>query len=814
MNYSLKDIAKIVNGEFIGSDKVVNEICFDSRNTKVSQKTVFVSIKSKNRDGHTYISDLVTSHVEAFIVEQEFRDNKDFEKYLKNNIGFVIVDNSIKALQRLALFYRKSLKMPIIAITGSNGKTVTKEWISQLNYNKKIFRSPKSFNSQLGVALSILMIKGNEDFCVIEAGISQTHEMDSLEKIIAPNCMILTNIGSAHGENFESQEQKLAEKLKLAANSDTIIYCKDYVVIDDSVKKLCKKTLTWGVSHLSDIIIKNRESSSIEFLYKNKSYHFTLPYNDDASFENIMNAISLFVYLNIDLNAILERIPMIESVEMRLELLGGINQCRIINDSYSNDINSLEIALNYMQKISTSQEKMVILSDIFQSGISKEFLYKDVESLLNKFGIERLIAIGDDVSNFINHFNGSIEKYHTTSEFCSKFERKNFNDISILIKGSRFFEFEKISTLLQEKIHSTILEVDLEALASNYKYYKSLISPSTKTVAMVKAFAYGSGTYEIASTLIDEGVDYLAVAYIDEGTTLREKGITKPIIILNSNPNDYETMLNYNLEPEIYNFNSLDKFNSICSKKGIPSYPIHIKIDTGMHRVGFESKDINDLCKKLKNSCLIVGSIFSHLSSSDDPTKDFETIRQIDLFTKIYDEISSKIEYSPIRHICNSSGIERFKEAHFEMVRIGIGLYGISSTEPNALKNISSLKSIILQIKEIKKGDYIGYSMKGIAEKNIKTATVSIGYADGLNRLLSDGKWSMKINGHLAPIVGNISMDNCIIDITSIDGVKEGDFVSVFESSDDIIKMAKILNTIPYEILTSISSRIKRRYIR
>ena len=808
MNYSLSEIAQIVGGKLTGKDNLIENIIFDSRNIFNKYNSLFIAIKGDMFDGHNFIESMIDKDIKSFIVDTKFNITQQEE------IGYIEVDNTLDALQKLAKYHRAQLPYQITAITGSNGKSIIKEWIYQILTEYTVFRSPMSYNSQLGVALSLLMTTGDEDMAIIEAGISKKEEMKRLWEMIQPDIVIFTTLGEAHSENFTSLEEKLNEKLELIKDCKKIIYNSDNELITKEIENRIQKEnrFSWGTNKNSDIIINRSEEYDIEFSYQNESYYISLPTNDIASRENIMHVISFAALIGADLSKICKRAEKIHPVAMRLELISGIGGAKIINDSYNSDYNSLGVALSYMRSISTGAEKIVIISDILQSGRENDTLYDDVAKLLNESKASKVIAIGEKVGNgILKKFNGSVEKYSSTDEFIRNIKKEEYNNKTVLIKGSRVFEFEKISALLEDKQHSTVMEVNIDALLHNYRYYKSKIAPTTKTVAMVKAMSYGSGSYEIALTLQNSGINYLAVAYIDEGVTLRQKGIHLPIITLNSNPKDYDVMIENRLEPEIYSIYSLNLFIESCNRLGIEHYPIHLKMDTGMHRMGFEENKLDELKSILDNNKAVrVSSIFSHFSCSDTPSQDDETRKQIAL----YEVMSKKLmQEGTIRHICNSAGTERFPEAHFDMVRLGLGLYGISAIDSSKLENVNSLHTRILQIKEIKKGDYVGYNMRSIAEKDMKIATLSIGYADGFNRKFGCGKWSLKIGTKHAPTIGNISMDTCSIDITGINA-QEGDRVSVFTSSKELVEMADIIGTIPYEILTSISTRIKRIYIR
>ncbi len=790
MNYSLRQIAQDTGGELSGKDITVTLVSTDSRRTTDPTQTLFVAIHGNNRDGHAYVNLLYTKGVRAFMVCKSF-DTRPFPE-----AGFILCDDTVAALQELAARHRDRFHGKVVAITGSNGKTVTKEWIAQLcPPGVKLFRSPKSYNSQIGVPLSLLMIAGDEQIAVIETGISEKGEMERLERIVRPDIGIITNIGDAHQENFASLEEKAEEKLKLFAHTPTIIYNKN----DEILQRLVP--LRYGDRRLSAVDAAHRDLRGI-------------PFSDTASRENAAEALSLFDELGYNSESIRKRLPTLQNVAMRMEFKDGINGCKIVNDSYNSDINSLGIALEYLSSVAGNREKVLILSDIDQSGFSSDSLYKRVAELIRHNGITELIGIGDEIFRHAGDFDCSKEFYLTSENFLRAVDRSRFTKKSILLKGSRRFHFERIGRMLEDKIHTTVLEVNLDHMIHNLNYFRNLLHENVQTMAMVKAAGYGTGTFEVANMLEQQGVNFLAVAFADEGVTLREAGITMPIVVLNADSDSFELMLDYRLEPEIYNRLSLLSFAETVRRHGEASYPIHIKLDTGMHRLGFERKDIDSLIQTLKEIPeLYVSSIFSHLAGSDEPRFDAFTRSQIALF----DELSSCLTaafpgHHILRHIANSAAIERFPEAQFDMVRLGIGLYGISAVHQEQLFPVSTLRSRIVQIKDIPVGDSIGYGRhKIVTDHPIRIATVPIGYADGLNRHLSQEHWSFIVNGQPAPIVGNICMDTCMIDITGIDA-KENDSVTIFGEEASIIRMAEVLGTIPYEIMTSVSERVKRIY--
>lgn len=803
MKYLLSEVARIVGGRLVGEDNMISTIAYDSRSVFDYHSALFVANKGVVFDGHSFIRSLTLKGVRSFLVSSEPNVSLD--------VGYVVVADTLRALQRLAAHHRSTRKYPIVAITGSNGKSIVKEWIYQLFSEKTIFRSPKSYNSQLGVALSLLMTGDDEDFAVIEAGISQRGEMCRLREMIHPDILIFTNIGEAHGENFASVEEKLNEKLLLTQECKIVIYNEKFSPYIDPLTTASSR-FVWGTGADVDLQILPTKDSTIEFLYKAQIYRLKLPFADSASRENIIHAVSLAAVMGCDLSLICRRAETLSPVAMRLEMISGVGASKIINDSYNSDYNSLSVALSYLKTVAMNGDKIVIISDILQSGREGGTLYDDVAKMLNSTDVSYVVAIGERVGVGISKsYEGELECYLTTDDFLRTIDVARFYNKTILIKGGRRFEFERISERLEDKQHSTVMEVSVDALLHNFRYYKSKLKSGTKMAAMVKAMSYGSGAYEIALNLQNNGIDYLAVAYIDEGVTLRQQGIHLPIITLNSNPRDYEQMIKNRLEPEIYSLYSLNLFIDTCKRLSVTKYPIHIKLDTGMHRMGFEEYKIKDLSELLKNSdSVYVASVFSHFSSSDAPEQDHESRRQIALFEQMSGAIKQE---GTLLHLCNSAAVERFPEAQYDMIRLGLGLYGISSVSQDKLQNVSTLHTRILQIKDVKKGEYVGYNMRGRAERDMRVATLSIGYADGLDRRLSCGRWSMTIGSVRVPIVGNISMDTCSVDITGIEA-KEGDRVTVFNSTEQIVEMAQILETIPYEILTSISTRIKRVYLR
>ncbi len=823
-DYLLNDIAKIVKGELSGNTEIVGNIIhllIDSRKISSVENCLFFALVSKKNDGHKFINELYKKGIRGFVVSRLPEEISDHPE-----AGFILVKDTQRVLQQLGTFHRKRFDIPVIGITGSNGKTIVKEWLYQLMYeDKKIVKNPKSYNSQIGVPLSVWQMNSDHELAIFEAGISEPEEMDKLQNIILPTIGIFTNIGQAHDENFVHRDQKIAEKLKLFTKVETLIYCSDYLEIKERILKseIIRNIpqFTWSRKNSGSLIIKSTNKGNkrtvILALYKENEISIEIPFIDDASIENAIHCWATLLFFNYDNSIIAERMKHLQPVAMRLEMKEGINGCSIINDSYSSDINSLSIAIDFLNQQKQHIKKTVILSDILQSGREDDDLYSEIAELLLKKGITKVIGIGNTIGKQKEKFKIDKEFYPTTDSFLSDFIISDFNNETILLKGARIFKFEKISKILQQKAHETVLEINLNAIVHNLNYYKLRLKPETKIMAMVKAFSYGSGSFEIASTLQFHKADYLAVAYSDEGVELRKAGITLPIMVMNPDEQSFDALLKYNLEPEIYSLRILNVLeehllNHIKKDKS-QVVNIHLKIDTGMHRLGFERHDIDFLLDKIKNNNHIcVKTIFTHLAGADEPELDYFTHQQIYTFKEISDIIISKIEYPIMRHILNSAGIIRFPEAQFDMVRLGIGMYGIASgSEQNELQNVSTLRTIISQIKHIPANDSVGYGRKWYADKNKTIAIIPIGYADGLNRKLSNGKGKVMINDKLVPIIGNVCMDMCMLDITDIEA-QENDEVIIFGDDYPVTNIANELETIPYEILTGISQRVKRIY--
>lgn len=824
MNYTVNTIAQIIKAEVKGDgnkNNTIRQLLIDSRKLSNAETSLFFAIKGERHDGHSYIKELYDSGVRNFVVTALPENENNYTE-----ANFCTVANTLVALQQLAAHHRKQYQIPVIGITGSNGKTIVKEWLYQLmREDHTIVRSPKSYNSQVGVPLSVWQISKENDLAIFEAGISKPNEMAQLEQIIQPTIGLITNIGQAHNENFESQQEKVREKLALFTHADTLIYCKDYLPLHNEIttnKGLHGlKIFSWSKKMRADLLIgritKTATDTEIQGVYKNDFIAVSIPFTDEASIENAIHCWTTLLFMGYDNVKIAERMRFLSPIAMRLELKEGINNCSIINDSYNSDLSSLSIALDFLNQQKQHIKKTLILSDILQSGRKEDDLYKEVAELLHKKGVTRLIGIGESITKQQHHFHLEKTFYKSTEDFIKSYSTSFFRDETVLLKGARAFGFEAISKIIQQKAHETVLEINLNAIVHNLNYYRSKLKAETKVMAMVKAFSYGSGSFEIANVLQFHRVDYLAVAYADEGVELRKAGITMPIMVMNPEEQSYEAMIQYNLEPEIYSFRVLSLFEEAVKRSERmqdKAMLVHIKLDTGMHRLGFNLGDMNELIVRIKNKKQIrIKSIFSHLAASDEPEHDDFTRQQIKSFNQMSDAIKSHFTYPIMKHILNSAGISRFPDAQFDMVRLGIGLYGIGSNqwEQQQLQNVSTLKTSISQIKNIPAHETVGYSRKGIATRDIQIATVPIGYADGLSRKLSGGKGIMMVKGKPAPIIGNVCMDMCMIDITDVNA-NENDEVIVFGESYPITQIAKDVGTIPYEILTNVSRRVKRIY--
>lgn len=824
---TVQQVSSIVGGEFfapeLNPEIFISSVAIDSRMIFDPESSLFFALKTERNDGHRYIADLVHSGVRAFVVSSY---SEEFLKF--TNCGFVVVADTLKALQKLAAWNRSQFDIPVLGITGSNGKTIVKEWLFELLHNHAVIRSPKSYNSQVGVPLSVWNLSADYEMAIFEAGISKPGEMYYLQEIIRPTIGILTNIGEAHQENFSSKQEKLEEKLKLFASCKTLIYCKDQSLVDSVIRSggvnPTTKLIAWSfIDPTADLYFRIEEvGNGVELFYSAgdfkspAEYRIALPFQDTANLENAGHCLAFILSQHYADSAVLESFRNIQPLAMRLEMKEGINNCLLINDYYNSDINSLQIALAFLNNHARAPylRKTVILSDIQQSGISDEQLYQEVARLLQMNKTSHLIGIGPRIRKQADSFEMSVEFYDSTEQFLESFQPGKFHQDCILLKGARNFHFERISSVLQKKYHQTVLEIDLNALIDNLNFFRSLIRPETRIMVMVKAFSYGSGMAEIARILQFHKVDYLAVAVADEGVELRQAGIDLPILVMNPEEHSFENMIEFRLEPNLYSEEIFESFRKVLQQNAVIRYPVHLKLDTGMHRLGFDSEDkIERLIEKLiAQEQMVVRSVFSHLAGADESIHDEFTIGQVQQFLKFSSMIAEKLPYKVFRHILNSAGIERFPQFQFEMVRLGIGLYGVSACNNGQIKSISRLKTSVSQIRKITAGQTVGYSRKGVIERDSEIAVLPIGYADGYDRRLSNGVGKVFVKGQIVPIIGNICMDMCMIDVTGLN-ITVGDEVELMGEHIPVSDIAESIGTIPYEILTGISQRVKRIYL-
>jgi alanine racemase len=828
LKYSIIKIATLIGARRVGdTDAQIGWLLTDSRSLCFPEETLFFALKSARNDGHKYISDLYRRGVRNFVVEsrgiQEYCPNSASEM---NDANFLIVPSPLAALQRLAERHRDEFDIPIVGITGSNGKTMVKEWLYQILLpSQKIVRSPKSYNSQIGVPLSVWLLNEQTEVGIFEAGISEPGEMMALRDIIQPTVGVFTSLGSAHQENFRSMEEKCMEKLELMHDTQAMIYCSDNDIVSRCVRRMQYKgeKIAWSqCDEQVAFFVKTVDGTKISYRYKGEDGAFDIPFSDEASIEDCITCAATALYLGITPEQLAERMPVLEPVAMRLEVKDGQRGCVLINDSYNSDVNSLDIALDFMNRRQFSPltshpsllKKTLILSDMYQTGVAPEQLYAQVSDLCVKRGIQKFIGIGTDLSAQADkiqivdkQFFLDVQHFLTSDTFSS------LRNELILLKGARSFGFDQITEQLEQKVHETILEVNLNAVVNNLNYYRSFLKPETKMVCMIKADAYGAGAIEIAKTLQDHRVDYLAVAVADEGVTLRKAGITANIMIMNPEMTAFKTMFDYDLEPEVYSFRLLDALIRAARKEGITGWPVHIKLDTGMHRLGFDPiNDMDELIDRLKHqNAIIPRSVFSHFVGSDSDGFDEFSASQFALFDEGSKKLQAAFTHKILRHMDNSAGIEHFPERQMDMCRLGLGLYGVDPRDNRILNTVSTLKTTILQMRHVPAGDTVGYSRKGKIDHDSVIAAIPIGYADGLNRHLGNRRCYCLVNGQKAEYVGNICMDVAMIDVTGID-CHEGDMVEIFGEHLPVTTLSDIIDTIPYEVLTGVSNRVKRVY--
>lgn len=814
MNYTLHQIAEITNAKIIGDKKLsIKNIAFDSRIIYSTKNTAFIAINTHKNSGEKFIEAAINRGINIVISEHHY---SQFE-----NINWIIVENSVDFLQKLAKYHFEHSSLKSIGITGSNGKTILKEWLYQCLWNEfPTVKSPKSFNSQIGLPLSLLQINHSHQLGIFEVGISKPKEMQKLQNIFHPQIGLLTHIGTAHLANFDSEEELIDEKISLYKDSEIIIYNGDNLLADKKIKELysSKKLISYGFEKNNDVYFKDRISKDENFVVQHFDEEISFPVHqrDEATLTNVLALITVLKELDVENQKIVEKINALKAVEMRLEAIEGIKNNIIINDSFNLDLDSLKTALQFLNEYK-KPKKSLVLTDIVGVNSNSKELYEEVSDLVNEQNFDSVFLIGFEISKFSDLFKSKTFTFINTKELIESKYLTEIENQLILLKGARKFEIEKLKDILELRKHDTVLEINLNAILHNINYHKSLLKPTTKMMAMVKANSYGLGSYEISEFLQHHHIDYLGVAFVDEGVELRKKGITVPIVVMNPEQHSYETVIEYNLEPEIYSFRVLELFDQAVQKSGYDKkYPVHIKLETGMHRLGFKEYELDHLSQTLDHKNLKVQSIFSHLSSSDMPEEKEFTLHQLKTFEKNSSYLIEKLGYIPLRHILNSSGITNYTDHQYDMVRIGIGMLGESANIEiqKQLRSVVSFKTVISQISVVDKGESVGYSRRFKAEKKTKIATIPVGYADGIPRLIGNQVGNVGINKTLAPIVGSVCMDMMMINVDHIPNVKEGDTVTIFNAKPSLKEFAEYCKTITYEVLTSISPRVKRIYIK
>ncbi|SMC33974.1 bifunctional UDP-N-acetylmuramoyl-tripeptide:D-alanyl-D-alanine ligase/alanine racemase [Moheibacter sediminis] len=814
--YKIKELTAIISAEIIGNpDGNIEQIYFDSRAIYQPKNAVFFAFSEFGNDGHSYIEDAYRKGIRQFVI------SKDID--LKEDAAYLKVNSPIKALQKWAGFHRNQFQIPIVGITGSNGKTIVKEWLNQLLWKDfSIVRSPKSYNSQIGAPLSVLQITAENNLGIFEAGISLPNEMQTLEEIIQPEIGVLTHMSSAHLENFDSKENLIREKIKLFQNSNKIIYNSDNELIKKLIEEVYadknKEFYTFGKNENDTIqLISINEiptGKEIKIRLDSNELSFKIPFHDEASVENILTVLTTIHALELELEKYLPETEHLLPIEMRLEIKEGIRESVVINDTFNSDLHSVKVALDVLAQ-QPFPRKSLVLTDVLQSNLNKDELYRKVSDLVNSYKIDDLILIGEFIPKYKNLFKSKARTFATTDEFLKTLSVQNVHNEAILLKGARPFKLEKISAFLEKKSHDTVLEINLQALTDNVKFFRNKLNPKTKLMAMIKANSYGAGSFEIAQTLEHLNIDYLGAAYADEGAELRKAGITLPIMVMNPEQSSYSTIIEFQLEPEIYSLRVLELFIQTLKEKSITeAYPVHLKIDTGMNRLGFRPEQLDELIQYLKTEKSVkVQSVFTHLATADVPEEKEFALQQLKIFDESYSKISSELNIQPLKHALNSPGIIHFNKNQYDMVRLGIGMYGISDDDSvqKQLKNVITFKTVISRISEIEAGETVSYGRRFKAEKQTKIATLPVGYADGIRRSLGYGIGNVLIQNQVAPIVGTICMDMLMVDVSEIN-CKEGDEVILFGQNPSIKSVAEKVGTIPYEILTSISARVKRVY--
>jgi len=824
MEYSVKEVISAIKESetrIVEGEAYISWLSTDSRNLPDAREALFFALDGTLHNGHNFIEDAHSKGVINFVVNQHYR--------IPDNIhaNFFIVPDTLVALQQIAAYHRKRFdNIDIVAITGSNGKTTIKEWLAQMMDYKKVVKSPKSYNSQTGVAFSVWQIENDHQLGIFEAGISKPGEMELLERMIKPTVGILTNIGDAHAAGFNDDQHKLDEKIKLFSDAEVIIYNSDSEIIQNTIPLRYpeKKLISWGFSGLSNYIritelITQNNFAEVHFLHGGTEKVMYLPFSDQASVQNVMHCVTYMLWSGVDVEFIQKKVNQLHNLPMRLELKSGIGGSILINDTYNADIQSLKVALEFLSQQAGNLPKVLIISEFDQIGIDDQEFLGVLVDLLQKESIEHIYFVGhirDENASFFDMVV-TCSFYKTTDDLLKQIKKLDLEGKAILIKGARRFALDRVVDALSDLGHSVVMETDFHALDHNLRFFSSRISDHTGIIAVIKASAYGSGSHELGKFLEFKKVNYLAVAFVDEGISLRKSGITLPIMILNPEVHLTDDFIEWNLEPEIYSISFLKSVIESLPENNNSPLKIHLKLDTGMRRLGIGEHETGSLIHVLKNQSRIeVATIFTHLTSSEDESHDDWTHEQISKFERMYDQISHILGYKPARHVLNTAGILRFPQYHFELVRLGLGLYGIDVTGKFAgiLEKVHTLKAKVIQIKEVEKEQSVGYSRKGVMSERGEIAIVNIGYADGLLRGSGNGKYSVMINHKLYSIIGNVCMDLTIIELGHQSGVKIGDDVIIFGKQQPIEELARINQTIPYEILCRISPRVKRLYFK
>lgn len=811
--YTLAAISEGISCQLVGSGSaVVDHLAIDSRQLHPHDSTLFVAIKGSHHDGHAHVQEMYDAGTRCFVVERP--------DGLPQDANYLVVDDSLRALQMLAIWHRSSSQITSVGITGSNGKTIVKEWLNELiGDSKSVIRSPGSWNSQIGVALSIWRIEERHTIGLFEAGISRPNEMDRLKEMIAPQMGIFTNLGPAHSEGFESDKHKAAEKAQLFSECESVVCCRDHQVVVDALLNAGlgeERLLTWSRQGKAPMQILSEEETAYGkkciVRYEGKAHELDIPFSDDASAENIFHAVLAGLALGVTFRVLKERVRELQPLDMRLQLIEGKGGSTILNDAYSNDPISLNIALDRLRAIASSRSKVAILSTMEDVRKNDLGANSALAEMLRRAELEKVYVIGPNPDSYKGA--GITLHYPDTEALLRSIKEEEFVGKAILIKGSRKYQLERIVERLRAKSHGAVLEVNLSAIKHNLDTYRDLLDERTSVMVMLKAFGYGGGATEIARLLEYEKIDGIGVAYATEGVQLRQDGITTPILVMNTADTGWDVFNRFELQPTVHSIPQLSSLIAYMDAGG-GVIDIHLELDSGMNRLGIKKSELDGLLDLIRvKSKVYISSVFSHLAASDSEIHDDFTNEQIDTFNNMFEHISKVLGYAPKRHILNSSGISRHSDHQMDMVRLGIGLYGYDGTlERNTLRPALSLSAAISQIKHVREGESVGYGRSYIADRDTRIAVLPIGYADGLRRTLSNGVGNFWIGNKAVPIVGKVCMDMTMIDVTNVT-CEVGTQAWLFDERRGMDDLCAALETIPYEVLCSLSTRIERRYVR